>query len=261
MLRWAITGCWVLGLLVVACADEETGDGPGTSMSPSTANPADNGAAAAGTMPAVGIGGANTGAAASRAGASAAGAAGDDDEASAGNTAEAGSAAAGTSGASASAGGAAGNAGAGNGGADPGNPGMGGTNGNGRCDLVCPVGTRCALVDVTCIQAPCNPVPECVAAGMGGRGGDGSGGSAGTAGSGTGAICGTRGAPPCADGQFCNHPIGADCGRADAPGTCEPRPRGCTREFVPVCGCDGKTYGNACTAASAGVSIERDGEC
>ncbi len=35
----------------------------------------------------------------------------------------------------------------------------------------------------------------------------------------------------------------------------------CTMQYDPVCGCDNKTYGNACVAACEGVKSFTKGEC
>ncbi len=38
-------------------------------------------------------------------------------------------------------------------------------------------------------------------------------------------------------------------------------PDACTADYTPVCGCDDETYGNACAAHVAGVSVACNGEC
>jgi len=71
------------------------------------------------------------------------------------------------------------------------------------------------------------------------------------------------GVPKCATGDCC--PKGSYCkkdeGDCDGMGTCTQRPQFCPDVYKPVCGCDGRTYGNSCAAASAGVSVMSQGEC
>jgi hypothetical protein len=77
-----------------------------------------------------------------------------------------------------------------------------------------------------------------------------------------GMTCGTRGASTiCGEAEYCARAPEANCGRADAPGVCTLRPQACIQLYNPVCGCDGTTYGSACDAASAGVSVDYTGEC
>lgn len=65
----------------------------------------------------------------------------------------------------------------------------------------------------------------------------------------------------CPQAEFCAK-LYDSCGDR---GKCEERPTDCTERghvlVRPVCGCDDKTYDNACLAAAAGVSVKREGKC
>ena len=61
----------------------------------------------------------------------------------------------------------------------------------------------------------------------------------------------------CLKNEYCTKDTG-NCGGA---GICQPKPQACIQIYAPVCGCDGKTYGNECTASMEGVSLLHEGPC
>ncbi len=73
-------------------------------------------------------------------------------------------------------------------------------------------------------------------------------------------VCGGVNNTPCGSGWFCEKPAGV-CDGTDTLGECVEKHEVCTREFRPVCGCDGKSYGNDCVRIGNGVLKKHDGEC
>lgn len=87
-----------------------------------------------------------------------------------------------------------------------------------------------------------------------------SGGDSDTGTPGKGEPCSGEQVPGCAPGLFCKFAEGV-CLEEGSSGICEEVPQLCTLDYSPVCGCDGRTYPNACSAYAASVSVRYAGEC
>ena len=73
-------------------------------------------------------------------------------------------------------------------------------------------------------------------------------------------VCGNAAGLTCDKGLVCMYEAGT-CSAEKRPARCRIEPTECPPNYVPVCGCDGRTWGNECYATQAGVSVLHSGQC
>ena len=73
--------------------------------------------------------------------------------------------------------------------------------------------------------------------------------------------CGGMIGNACSANEYCAYMPGQHCGAADASSTCQPRPSACVDIYMPVCGCDNKSYSSTCDAAAHGQGVIALGAC
>src|SRR5690348_11137021 len=76
-----------------------------------------------------------------------------------------------------------------------------------------------------------------------------------------GQTCGGLQGKGCSVGEFCDYDTAAQCGAADQTGVCQKTPTVCAEIYLPVCGCNDKTYANECEANRTGISVAKVGAC
>jgi hypothetical protein len=75
-----------------------------------------------------------------------------------------------------------------------------------------------------------------------------------------GASCSDK-QPTCAGGQVCDLDQPGRCAASTVSGTCITKPMICPLDYLPVCGCDRKTYSNDCERQAAGAQLDHAGAC